>query len=143
VCKNFRKRKFLSVAMPKSSPQLHLLHYDGCDDSKPLLDLPRRVLTPAPNNETRDRKMNTRKLLESIPERERDMEKDSDPECKIRARKSYDRRSDRPVMVFKRTGPARRKQPCGMPNCPTCGVFWRECSSIPFSYLDRYPNESK
>jgi hypothetical protein len=126
----FRKRKSLSVAMPNSSPHLRSLHYDGCDDSDPFSDLPHRVLTQAPNNEHRNRRMNTRRLLESIPERERDMERDSDQECKLRARKGYDRRSGRPVMVFKRSGPARKKQPCGMPNCPTCGVFWRKCSSV-------------
>jgi hypothetical protein len=123
--------------MPNSSPHLRSLHYDGCNDSDPFSDLPHRVPTQAPNNEHRNRRMNTRRLLESIPERERDMERDSNPECKIRARKGFDRRSGRPVMVFKRTGPTRKKQACGMPNCPTCGVFWRKCSSVSFTFKDR------
>jgi hypothetical protein len=131
VLRKFRKRKFLSVVtMPNPSPQLHLRHYDECGDSKTFTELPRRAVTPAPDNEPRNRKMNIRKLLESLPERERDMEKDSGADCKLYARKGYDRRSGRPVMVFKSTRPNRKKQPCGMPNCPTCGVFWRKYLSV-------------
>lgn len=140
VFRNFRKRKFLSVVMPNPSPQLHLRHYDPCDDSRTFPELPRRAVTPAPDNEPRDRKMNIRKLLESLPERERDMEKESDADCKLYARKGYDRRSGRPVMVFKRTRPNRKKQPCGMPNCPTCGVFWRKYFLIVVQCSNGRPN---
>ncbi|KAH0291966.1 hypothetical protein KCU62_g2283, partial [Aureobasidium sp. EXF-3399] len=66
-----------------------------------------------------------RQLLESIPEREREMEKEDYSKCTLRAKKGYDRRSGRSIMVFKISRPNKKKQPCGMVDCRVCGVFWR------------------
>ena len=123
MCELFRKRKFLSVVMPDSSKQLHLRHYDVYGDSKPASQLLRRVISPSQS------KMSLiRQLLESIPEREREMEKEDYSKCTLRAKKGYDRSSGRSVMVFKRSRPNKKKQPCGMVDCPVCGVFWRKYS---------------
>jgi hypothetical protein len=133
VCENFRKRKFLSLSMPSSSPHLHSPQYDAYNSTPIYITISPSLHSftkQQPHHRTIHRKMNIRKLLESIPERERDMDRDSDPECKIRAKKGYDRRSGRSVMVFKRSGPLRKKKACGMPDCRICGVFWRKCSSI-------------
>lgn len=108
--------------MPESSTQLHLRYYDAYGDSKPAFDLPRRDFSPS-----RLRKMSLiRQLLESLPERERAMEKEDHSKCTLRAKRAIDRRSGRSVMVFKRSRPNKKKQPCGMPDCPTCAVFWRK-----------------
>jgi hypothetical protein len=135
VHKNFRKRKFLNLTHAESitTPSLTTLrriqpfnpHYTATSPSL------HSFTKQQPHHRTIHRKMNIRKLLESIPERKRDMDRDSDPECKIRAKKEYDRRSGRAVMVFKRSGSGRKKKKaCGMPDCRICGVFWRKCSSI-------------
>lgn len=126
---HFRKRKFLSVVMPQPSPRLHLPHSVACDDFRDLSKLSHQACTSASSNANLDCKMNVRKLLESIPQRQRDAEGDSDSGCTIRARKKHDRHDGRAVMVFRRTGAGKKKRPCGMPHCPTCGVFWRKCIS--------------
>lgn len=123
---HFRKRKFLSVAMPKPSPRLHLPHSVACDDFDNFSKLSHQAFTTTPSGVDSGCKMNVRKLLESIPQRQRDAEGESDPDCKIRARRRHDRHDSRAVVVFKRVGAGRKKRPCGMADCPTCGIFWRE-----------------
>ncbi|KAH0370260.1 hypothetical protein KCU65_g2647, partial [Aureobasidium melanogenum] len=70
--------------------------------------------------------MNIRKLLESLPQRQRDCETQHDPSgCSLRARKKQDRHDGSAVMVFKVSGAGRKKRPCGMLDCPPCGALWR------------------
>jgi hypothetical protein len=134
VHKNFRKRKFLNLTHAESITTTSLTAIRRMRRLNPSLESSHRVFTPSPNNNPHHRKiyrkMNIRKLLESIPERERDMDRDFDPECKIRAKRGYDRRSGRAVLVFKRSGSGRKKKACGMVDCRICGVFWRKCCSI-------------
>lgn len=120
---HFRKRKILSVVMPKPSPRLHLPRSVACDEIKTIPELSHRTFT---SNTNLDCKMNVRKLLESIPQIQRAYETESDSGCSLRARKKHDRHDGSAVMVFKVSGAGRKKRPCGMLNCPPCGALWRE-----------------
>lgn len=133
MCKLFQKRNFLSVVMPESSTQLHLRRYDAYGVSKPASQSLRRVSCTSPNKKSGNYKMSLiRQLMESGPERQRKMAKEDYAKCTLRAKKGRDRHSGRSVMVIKRSGPNKKKQPCGMPDCPTCGAFWRKYISMMF-----------
>lgn len=125
VHQNFRTRTFLTSTMPKPSPRAQLPHSDAQKTSTCIPKILRRMITSAPNNEILGRKMSVRKLLESLPKRERDADRQSSA-CSIRARKVHSRRNGHSVVVFKRTGTGKDRQPCALSNCSRCGVFWSE-----------------
>lgn len=110
--------------MPEPLPRLHSPHSVACDSLEHFLELSHQAFTITSRHAGSACKMNVRKLLESLPQRERDSGGEFVSDCKIRARKMYDRHTGREVMVFKRVGAGRRKEPCGMPDCPKCGIFW-------------------
>ena len=123
--KMFRMRTFLTSTMPKPSPRAQLPHSDAQKTSRCIPKILRRMITSAPNNEILGRKMSVRKLLESLPKREHDADRQSSA-CSIRARKVRSRRNGHSVVVFKRTGTGKDRSPCGLSNCSRCGVFWSE-----------------
>lgn len=125
VHQNFRMRTFLTSTMPKPSPRAQLPHSDAQKTSICLPRSIRRTVTSASNNEIVGRKMSVRKLLESLPKRERDADRQSSA-CSIRARKVHSRRNGHSVVVFKRTGTGKDRSPCGLSNCSRCGIFWSE-----------------
>lgn len=125
VHQNFRMRTFLTSTMPKPSPRAYLPHSNAQKTSRCIPMILGRMITSAPNNEIVGRKMSVRKLLESLPKRERDADRQSSA-CSIRARKDHSRRNGHSVVVFKRTGTGKDRSPCGLSNCSRCGIFWSE-----------------
>jgi hypothetical protein len=73
--------------------------------------------------------MSINQLLNSLAKRQRNAAKELDSGCTIRARRLLSRRRDKLMVMFKRSGIWKKKQPCGMLDCATCAIFWRKLAS--------------